>query len=311
MRRVISLALGIMVSLGAGFVRVAVAQHDSVVVMPAPLHVTIPAGRTTVTRRFLSVVRNGDLHAGAVHPIQLSVSSDCPPGTIAAAPDFIPKTAAIDDTTSVGAGKARRAVTVLEISSSAFTSFNHSVPQRCTLTFTADTPIPGNVDPTPRNNSVTVELNVIDRNDPNQIALHETFVPSIRVHHPKKVRLGRGVTSKVATYRPELANGDLAEIPGDLLSLDVEDGDCPPGSVGVADFDPATPGDQNSVLVPGEAKRRGFLRVTIDSDSFYSPGHTIPDRCTAILTATGPGGDTDASNNVTRLVINVIDDNDF
>lgn len=285
------------------------AQHDSVMIMPAPITMTIPAGRPVVTRRFLSVVRNGDPTGS--HPIQIAVSSDCPAGTIAAAPDFLPKTAAIDDVATVAAGKIRMATTVLQVASNAFTSFNRFTPQRCTLTFSTDTPIPGNIDPTPRNNQVTVELNVIDRNDPEQVAVHETFLPSIRVHHPKKVRLGRGTTTKVATYRPEIANGDLGELPGDLLSLVVDDGDCPPGSVGIADFDRATSGDQNFAIVPGGSRRRGFLRVIIDGSQFFSPGHTIPDRCTALLTAVGPGGDTDASNNVSRLVINVIDDNDF
>jgi len=34
-------------------------------------------------------------------------------------------------------------------------------------------------------------------------------------------------------------------------------------------------------------------------------------RCTAFVTASGPSGDADASNNTARLVIDVVDENDF
>lgn len=285
--------------------------HDSIVLIPAPITVKIPAGQSSTTKTVSSLVRNGDRTVGTSHPIALDVSSDCPPGTILAAPDFHASTSAIDSVAEVSAGKARRAVTLLQISAAAFTSANAFAPQRCTLTFTADTPISGNVDPTPRNNVVTLELNVIDLNDAPQAAVHETFIHSMRVHHPKKVRVGPGTPVKTVKYRLSVANGDLGEAVGDEVSVTAGDGDCPAGSVGLVDFDLTLPNTQGSTALIGGASGRGYLPVTIDGALFFSTGHTVPDRCTAVLTVSGPGGDSDPSNNSTRLIINVIDDNDF
>lgn len=53
------------------------------------------------------------------------------------------------------------------------------------------------------------------------------------------------------------------------------------------------------------------LGLTMPSSAYFSPTPKSPHRCTVPLTATGPGGDTDASNNTTTLQVDVIDKNDF
>ncbi len=283
--------------------------HDSVVVIPPPITVRIPAGAGSTRRSVSTLVRNGDHTPGTSHAVELTLSHDCPGGTIVAGPDFQPNSDSINATIVLAAGKVKRAVTELRIDSAAFTSVNHSTPQRCTLTFHADTPLPGNVDPTPRNNSVTLELNVIDLNDPPQSNVREVLVESIRVFHPKKIRVGPSEPVRSGRYRPLVTNASSSD--ADEITLLAEDGDCPPGSVGLLDFDELTPDEQNSTEVAPATRTRGVLEVTVDGASFFSTGHTVPDRCTAILTAVGANGDTDTTNNITRLPINVVDDSDY
>lgn len=290
-------------------VSTAAQTHDSVVVIPPPITVRIPAGATSTRRSVSTLVRNGDHTPGTSHAVELTLSHDCPPGTIASGPDFQPNSSSVDATIVLAAGKVKRAVTELHIDSNAFTSVNHSTPQRCTLTFHADTPIHGNIDPTPRNNEVTLELNVIDLNDPPQVNVRETMVESIRVFHPKKIRVGPSEPVRVGRYRPLVTNGSLSD--SEEITLLAEDGDCPPGSVGLLDFDELTVGAQNATTVAPGNRARGVLEVTVDGAVFFSTGHTVPDRCTAILTAVGANGDTDTTNNVTRLPINVVDDDDY
>jgi len=285
--------------------------HDSILIIPGAVHVKIRPGSASVSKLISVLVRNGDLVASSSHPIEVQVTSDCPAGTIAAGPDFQTSTPAIDNIAEISAGRVRRAITRLQIASADFTSVNHRAPQRCTLTFTADTPISGNTDPTPSNNVVTVEINVVDFNDPEQDSSPEILVESFRAFHPKKVRVGPGRPVAVSRYRPTITNSASPALPGSEVTLSVADGDCPPGSVGLADLDAASDGDQNAVLLTGGSRRSGFVPVTIDGALFQSTSHTSPDRCTAILTASGSGGDTDPSNNTTRIIINVIDDSDF
>jgi hypothetical protein len=52
------------------------------------------------------------------------------------------------------------------------------------------------------------------------------------------------------------------ERPGDAIAVAARDGDCPAGTMGVADYDSGIPGAQNTVIVPGGAKKVGRLPVT-------------------------------------------------
>jgi hypothetical protein len=63
--------------------------------------------------------------------------------------------------------------------------------------------------------------------------------------------------------------------------------------------------------VTGGRASKGVLALAIDGAGFHSPNVKSPGRCTATLTATGPGGDTESSNDVTKLVIDVFDQADY
>src|SRR5262249_26866392 len=119
---------------------------------------------------------------------------------------------------------------------------------------------------------------------------------------------------KVKNAHPTVINADILPAPEtttDAITVTASDGDCPSGTIGVADYDGTTPGSQNVAQVKGGQSKSGLLPLTINASAFLSPNKKSTARCTAILTASGPGGDSDASNNVTKLVIDVNDKNDY
>lgn len=166
----------------------------------------------------------------------------------------------------------------------------------------------GSSDPTPANNILPVELNVIDHNDPDQAAVHESFVKSAE---GVTVSVARGRTTAVSTRRVTVGNADANETPGDAITVTASDGTCPLGTVGVADFDPGTPAAQNTVTVGGGVVKTGLLPLTINGAAFTTVNNRSPARCTAVISASSAGAGTDASNNTTKLVIDVVDKNDF
>jgi hypothetical protein len=99
--------------------------------------------------------------------------------------------------------------------------------------------------------------------------------------------------------------------PGHEISVSASDGTCPPGTVGMVDFDPKTPGVQDGVTVKGGQAKRGKLSLTIDPAAFTSGNAKSPHRCVAMLTATDAAPDAETTNDTTRLVIDVYDKNDF
>lgn len=190
-------------------------------------------------------------------------------------------------------------------------SLNRKAPTRCTISFTAsnaDGPI---VDPVPSNNSYVVDVNVIDKNDGNQAAIAETVIKSMKAI---RIVVARNKLSAAKKTSVKVINADfipLAANPGHTITVTALDGSCPAGTVGIADYDRATPDQQPSVTVKGGATKGGSLPLTIDAGPFLSGNAKSPRRCVALLTASGPAADGDASNNSTRLVIDVIDKNDF
>ena len=276
---------------------------DAVVRALQPVRVTIRRGNAFVLRTVRVSVENP---AAGTQTIKLVAGDgDCPAGTIAGSPDF----GLGQDSVVVAAGGRKAAKVPLLVSNTVFSTFNRKSPHRCTLAFTANVVSAGAaVDPTPDNNVAPLELSVIDRNDPEQTQLHETFVDSLR---PIRVTVRRGGGPLARSRRVAVANADIGETAGHLVSVSVSDGDCPPGAVGMADFDPSALGSQTSVIVTGGRHKGGKLQLTIDPVAFTSTAAKSPARCTAEVSAVGPPGDSDASNNLSKLVIDVVDRNDF
>jgi len=284
-------------------VPVSVQQADAVVRALRPVRVTIRQGNAFVLRTVRVRVENPE--AGTETIKLVADDGDCPAGTIAGPPDF----GLGQDSVVVAAGRRKAAKVPLMVNDTDFSSFNRKSPHRCTLTFTASIVSAGTtIDPTPENNVATLELSVIDRNDPEQTQTHETFIDSVP---PIRVTIRRGAGPLARSRRAVVANADVGETAGHLVSVSVSDGDCPAGAVGMADFDASTPGSQASFTVKGGRRKGAKLPLTVDPAAFASTASKSPARCTAEVTAAGPPGDSDASNNVTKLVIDVVDKNDF
>ena len=279
--------------------------HDSVVLPIRPVAVAIPAGQGSVVKRLRIKVANADLNETPGHRVQLIVSDgNCPTGTVASLPDFDPRTAGAQNSIVVRGKRTKAATVFLSVSRDAFTSFNRKAPQRCTLSAHVATLVAGSSDPNPTNDTIPIELSVIDRNDPDQTAAHESVIDSV---NPVTIKIGRMKSSVSKAISFKVHNADIGDGPsGHAINVQASDGDCPAGTVGAPNFS----GTSSTALVPGFGSQRGRLTLTINASAFTSRNLKSPARCTAVLTATGPSGDSDATNNLTKLTIDVIDRND-
>jgi hypothetical protein len=137
------------------------AAHDSVVRAPGPKTFRIGRGRTSVRGTLHVTVINADVNdPPAGHAITLHAYDTC--GAVIGAPDFDAHVAGYQDTVTVAPGRSRTADVAVEFSFDRFTSPTTKAPDRCEISFSVSSPT---VDPSPNNNSATMEVNVIDEND--------------------------------------------------------------------------------------------------------------------------------------------------
>lgn len=287
--------------------------HDSVVLPLKPLVAKIPHGATAITKTIKIKVLNADVLPAKEtpgHSIQLVADDgDCPAGTVGGPPDFDKKTAGAQNSIHLTGGKGASATITLNIAAANFSTFNRVAPTRCTLTLSVSSP--GNSDPVPSNNVAPLEIDVFDANDSEQSAVHESFVKALK---PLKITIGAGKNDKLKVVKPAAGNADILpakEDPGDAIVVTTLDGDCPAGTLGVPDFDKDTPAEQNTTIVKGGKANVGKLPVTAAAANFMITNKKSPARCIATVGVTGASGDTDASNNATKLVIDVYDKNDL
>lgn len=250
-------------------------------------------------------MRNADPTHTAGYPVQLDVDdSDCG-GGVATTPDFQAAAPGMQNVITIADGSLKTARVLLTVNAAAFTTFNRTAPHRCKLWFTASAVLPGGyTDPMPSNNALPVEVSIVDRNDPNQTARHETTISSLK---PVSVTIAIGQIAKVKNVRPKVGNADAGEMPGDLIDTAVVDGACPPGMASAVGF----LGGGSQATVAGGATKTGTLPLTATSIQVHTPNKLSPQRCIVSVSAAGPGGDSDGSNNTTQLVIDVVDKNDF
>jgi len=284
---------------------------DAVVLPGKPLNVKIATGKTAVKKTLGITVRNADT---ADRTISLSVDgSGCPAG-VAGSPDFVPKTPAADSSILVPAGKTKQAKLPLTINSTDFDSFNFKAPTRCTLVLTASAVVSGgNNDPTPDNNVAVVELNIVDKNDPEHTTTttHETTIKSAS---PTTLNIKPGNSSATKTLKAVVGNADYrptAETPGDPITLSAST-TCSGLTLGAPICDAKT--SSSTVTVPGGKTKTCKLTATADGTQITTGNPKSPQRCTVTLTATGPTNPEvsplDGSNNSTELVLDVLDKND-
>lgn len=278
--------------------------HDVWLRPSKALKIKLRAGTSTLGTalkvKLTSVVPRG----GPSIPVRLSAADgDCPPGTVVGLPDLDRKTAGIQDTVLLRAGRTVKATIRLAISAAAFATHNAKAPARCRLELAATTPLADNEDPTPGNNVLSIELNVFDSNDTPQTSTHESVIDSAK---PLKLTIGTaGSTAKSVKLFAINADFLPAAEPGHSITVTADDGDCPAGTVGSPAPAP--------VSVAGGAKSRVVVPITATSAAFDTPNGKSPARCTAVITATTTvigNVEPDLSNNTTHLVIDVVDKTD-
>jgi hypothetical protein len=277
-----------------------------------PLTFRLSVAANDVVKTIGIKVRNADILPSREtpgHTVRLTVTAgSCPPAIIDAAPDFDVRTPGDQDTVLLRGGRTKKARVRLHLRASDFLTHNHLAPARCSLAVTASTELEGNADPVPSNNSQPLEINIIDASDAESSTTHESLVQSAR---PLRVRIRDGAASATRSARLRIANADVvpsSEAPGHpvQLSLDAAATDCPSGSILV---------DQPSPLTLAGGARTS-VRVTVNASSaaFVAGNAKSPARCTAVLQAVtdvAGNAEPDATNNSTRLVIEVDDKNDY
>lgn len=300
--------------------------HDSVVLPVKPVSAKVPDDPPmSVTKKIKVKVVNADLTEGGNDTVKLTATSDCPMGVTVSTPDFDLSDPGIGDEIAIDSGGKKTATVFVTVTEAAFTTFNRKAPKRCTLTFTSETiatnppgpggdiPVVSNLDPTAANNVMTAELNVVDQNDsPTASPPHESYAASVK---PVKAGIRAGNTSAAKKAKVAVGNADILPSPDtdDPISLTVDVSGCPGPPAVAVDFDRKTPGDQTTALVDGGKTAKANVLLTFAAAAVNTVNPKAPHRCTAELTATGPGGpaDPDTTNNTTKLVIDILDKNDF
>jgi hypothetical protein len=277
-----------------------------VVLKPAkPLKVKIGEGDSTVATTFKVKIVSADPRGSQAIPIRLTAADgDCPPGTVDGLPDLDGQTGGVQDTVLLAGAKTVKAEIPLVVAASAFATHNGKAPARCRLELTASIPLVDNEDPTPANNRMTVELNITDANDtPQESPPHESVVTSVK---PLGLKIG-SAGSAMKSVKVSVVNADYlpsAEASHDI-AVSVDQGDCPAGTLGAPL--PAT------ATVGGGAKATIVVPVTATAAAFTTTNKKSPARCIAVITATTEvmgNVEPNAANNVTHLVIDVVDKTD-
>ncbi|HVM95522.1 MAG TPA: hypothetical protein VMT89_03990, partial [Candidatus Acidoferrales bacterium] len=286
-----------------------VPQHDSVLLVPAPVNLTIGAHALQVSKTITVKVRNGDIKPAPEKPghvIRLTASDGtCPVGTVQGLPDFDGKTPGDQDSVLLKGGATKSAKVSLLLPAAAFpTLHNSKAPYRCNLDLAVSTATAGNADPNPRNDTATVELNVVTLNGATSTATHESVIKSLA---PVQLAIPASGSPSSKTVKAKLVNADspAAEPLGHDIQLSTSDGDCPPGTVSVVP--PAT----QTVRAGGSLT--GKIAVNATASGFTSRNGKSPARCTATISAVTavPGNlEPDPSNNTTNLIIDVNDKSD-
>ncbi len=285
-------------------------EFDAVLPPVRPIRVSIRANQASAERSVrVKVLRADDAPGDATFQL-LASDGTCPAGTVSQPPDFSSRTAGVQGTAVLSAGRSATATLGIEPTSLGFDNVNTRTSTRCVLDLSVVAVAPGNVDPTPSNNAFPLVLYVIDRNDAQQTTAHESTLKPLKA---LRLSLRDGTAFASRTLAVSAKNADsipASENPGHVVQVVVDDGDCPPGTVAALDFDRRTAGVQDSLMIRGgrSATARGTVQAT---SAAFLARERAPARCVAEISVVGPGGDVDPGNDSIPLVIDVDDKNDY
>lgn len=286
---------------------------DLVVLPVAPVTVRIPSGQAETTKRVTVAVRDAArplAASGLKRTVQLLVhDGDCPVGTLEAA-DFDPALPGAQSVVDLDSGRPRTASLTVHLRAAEVMGTPQS-PFRCTAFVEVQSAGGETAEQNPQNNSVPIVLNVIDGNDVAAVSRtqpgRETVLASLK---PVRISLSKTMPFQMKEVRIRLRNADVGTFSQHLVRVDVQEGDCPAGTLSGWDFG-NDPGDQHEVDIPPNRSAVGTLTIIPPPAGFYSPNRQSPARCTMWITAAAVDGETNLTNNVTPLVIDVVDHGDF
>jgi len=260
----------------------------------------VAAGSAGLAISISITVRNVDASGSVPGPVALEVlDGDCPAGTVASGPSF----AGGGSVVVLAPGASATAEAGLYVAASAFTTPGRRAFQRCRLLLRAIAV--DATDPVMANNEAPLELSVQDGNDYAASAGPDVYLMSVG---PVAVELPVGTTRLVRVRKPNIVF-DAAPGTGSVeVTASADDGNCPPGTLGVVDLNADIPGAQDTVVLPAGGSVRGKVRVTVTASGFSTP--TSPTRCTATIAVTYPGSGGDVSNDLTGFSVTVRDRND-
>jgi hypothetical protein len=124
---------------------------------------------------------------------------------------------------------------------------------------------------------------------------------------PVAVTIRGGVAAVAKKVRVKVVRA--GGVPGPIR-VAVEDGTCPPGTIGVPDFDAGTPGAQDTAHFGSGEARVATIPLTIAASAFTSVNRKAPGRCSFGVLATAGALDATSGNNAAPVELNVTDLND-
>jgi hypothetical protein len=298
-----ALATACLLAASPSHVAAAEQRSDAVLVPVKPQRLNIARGRLSARKTFSVQVRNANQRlapepgSGPIVVRVLASALDCPEDTVVTGADFDRAATGNQPTATVAPGKSARGTISVEVGSpDAITSSR--APFRCRVRVQAQVMTPAdNVDPRETNDTIEVEIDVVDRNDVGVAPATEVVASSVK---PLRVTLpGAGRTTSVPVS-VKLSNAGTSPL---AVTLHGDDGDCLPGTVVSLDADRKTAGSQTSVTLAAGKGTTATVQLLMRPPLWSTADGASPARCTVRVTASAPTADADPSNDAIAIAI--------
>lgn len=289
-------------------------MNDAVILPAKAVNAVIRnVNQVLVTKKLKVKVLNANPTGSLPQTIELAQSNECGGGLTISQPDFDPTTGGDQTSIVVNPGKTKVATVTIDITQAAYSLYYRKAANRCSITVSASFPlVMGNSDPSPTNNSITVDLNILDKTDlPEQSITHETLTKSLP---PVVIKIPDGAIGKTKNIPLKVTNADILpaiEIPGHDITIN-DPVICAWFTPSFIDFIKSTPAVDNPITVKGGATKAASWELTVANADVSTPNKKAPLRCLIDVKAVSPTDpDPIPANNTTKLTVDVIDNNDF
>lgn len=274
---------------------------DAVLSPVKPLKVAIGAGQAEVFERVKLVVSNQTFRESEGFDMRLEATNlDCPDSVVFDQPRF--DDADPDDSNRIFLAPRRRGKATLDLRFVAddFETLGRRNPTRCRIHLQASL-LPDNDPAAPlelagSNNSTVLEIDIIDRNDPETVDGVDLWVKPMKA---QRVSIRRGAADGQREAKVVVKNLGTATA---SFNWEAVQGNCPDGVVPDHVIDELE-------LAPG-AKTVLRLPFAVAADGVLSPGKRSPARCHVSAMVTAPD-DIDPTNDSTTFSFEVSDQGDY